>query len=209
LRDSIQELFGVVFKGPWSPANIASMIEGLWATADRLAGEMPGYSASEVFRSVYRTSSSVPMVMDWDPEGCEACRGEDGVPRGAFVRNGLHIQWATMSSQSLSRRNHTVHELGHAFNARRGGAPYSALSAAIEGNSAFERGNDLTKNYGFAGALNNRTWNQNPDNSVHEIFADMFLGWVFNAWESNSDIGALRANWMNSNISTWLDNTIR
>jgi hypothetical protein len=116
-----------------------------------------------------------------------------------------------------------VHELGHAF-AYKVAAIYDPESFAVAGNSyvanqlaaAIPNGRRVPgsfENYGFAESVNapNRNWHQaDPTQvgSVDEEFADMFLGWTYGQWETDSNgglssLGQQRANFMSTNVSTW------
>jgi RHS repeat-associated protein len=116
-----------------------------------------------------------------------------------------------------------VHELGHAF-AYKVAAIYDPESFAVAGNlyvanqlaTAIPNGRRVPgsfENYGFAESVNapNRNWHQaDPTQvgSVDEEFADMFLGWTYGQWETDSNgglssLGQQRANFMSTNVSTW------
>ena len=76
-------------------------------------------------------------------------------------------------------------------------------------NSWLERGSNQGYSYGFASTGDERTWVQNPSTATSEVFADQFLGWVFNQWErsASGDLSAQaseRASWMDTNMSLWL-----
>ena len=71
------------------------------------------------------------------------------------------------------------------------------------------RGSNSGSAYGFASANNSRVWVQNPATTASEVFADQFLGWVTNTWETNPDgswtaQGTARAEWMNTNMTGFL-----
>lgn len=59
---------------------------------------------------------------------------------------------------------------------------------------------------GFASApeYSPRMWKQSTENTGNEIFADMFLGWVFDEWAPVS--GSFRSSFMNKNMPSWLLN---
>jgi len=107
---------------------------------------------------------------------------------------------------AMRRRNNIVHEFGHLFNTVMDGTPYDAVSADWD---TLKQKDDLRSNQGFGSALNVRDWVMNSENVNYEVFADQFLGWVFNKWETGpggnlTEDAITRSNWMNSNMSKWL-----
>ena len=58
--------------------------------------------------------------------------------------------------------------------------------------------------YGFAGRLYG--WQQSPEATTGEEFADMFLGWNYNQWAPSIDrgfytVGQARANFMDRHMA--------
>jgi len=130
-----------------------------------------------------------------------------------------------------------THEFGHAFES----SLWNALGGEASTRWKQKLGrNALTESLwwrtytgeqygGFAGKVYEWQWNPSegpyddngtPDNYEDdtdgrgEIFADMFVGWVWNRWEQNrsgtgwSPKGQKRANFMASNMDTWIYETI-
>jgi hypothetical protein len=106
-----------------------------------------------------------------------------------------------------------VHELGHAFeNAMLGTL---GRRAGREGLPAelWYRTVENEQNGGFAGGF--EKWQYSRDegpNGRGEIFADMFVGWVYNQWEvDDSGLTATavkRADYMNSRMPGWVTDVI-
>jgi RHS repeat-associated protein len=98
-----------------------------------------------------------------------------------------------------------VHELGHAFNAAWVNAhgatssPYSRLGKTWADNPAFPRRSDEYN--GYAG--DPYEWQQSESGAPGEEYADMFLGWTYDAWATD-DAGTARRDWMRLNMSYWL-----
>jgi hypothetical protein len=88
-------------------------------------------------------------------------------------------------------------------------SPYNQLSTTQTFNSSFpNRVDDDVALTGFAGPRYN--WQQSPSGAVGEEFADMFLGWTYNRWETNRDgtlsrEGQLRADWMAARMPLWVN----
>jgi hypothetical protein len=109
---------------------------------------------------------------------------------------------------SFKAVQNAIHELGHVF-AWHAGTPYNDLDNAkfdpVTGTTDFPRrteGND-----GFALGPG---WEQSSVEDSHEEFADMFLGWAYNEWETDpttsglTEAGQMRSEWMNSHMLDWI-----
>jgi hypothetical protein len=118
----------------------------------------------------------------------------------------------------ITNKSHWArHELGHAFvHAVGSSMPVSLLSQEIAGNSLLDRGTDKNGMYGFASTqASPRLWQQSTGNAgtAHaEIWADMYLGWTSNAWETKADgsgsfapAGEARSTFMNNTMSLLVD----
>jgi hypothetical protein len=66
---------------------------------------------------------------------------------------------------------------------------------------------------GFASRMNVFTWQQSYAlaGSTSEEFADQFLGWTYNTWETGTSVGGFseagsnRSYWMNNNMPGWIN----
>ncbi len=144
------------------------------------------------------------------------------------------IKFMGMSGQNIpdpiKMRNNVVHELGHAFaiamQMRGWTNPNSKLDTDKNKIKDLVRGTDPNGYYGFASNSHDMLWQQHGCNldapkpkqpaNPHpwdcevgaEIFADQFLGWTFNTWETvGGDLspqGKARSDWMNENMFKWL-----
>ncbi len=99
-----------------------------------------------------------------------------------------------------------VHEVGHAFErameetvgrrAGREGLPAELLVRTAEDDP----------NAGFAGGF--MEWQYSKQNKNGEIFADMFIGWVYNQWGVRNgrltSLAVKRAGYMNSRMPGWI-----
>jgi hypothetical protein len=56
------------------------------------------------------------------------------------------------------------------------------------------------------------TWQQSDQNTALEIFADMFLGWVYDEWAGfdtqGYEVGVDRQNFMNLFMPHWIAHTM-
>jgi len=151
------------------------------------------------------------------------------------------IKFASLTGEKSDNfykmRNNVVHELGHLFqiaiSARgwpKGDTPYDKLSADMVSDRRLRRGTDSNQAYGFASPGYNLAWQQHscyvddlsepypPCILSGEIFADQFLGWTYDAWETRfnpitgrlelSTEAEVRSEWMNDNMYRWLNGLI-
>jgi hypothetical protein len=206
------------------------VIQAVQAVGEKLASVLGrGWTSSRAFRTVYNTASH-PLYLLWGNEsGMFTDDGsgydEDGNPRTCEIGSGACtvgsttlasdgssvwlIKFVSMSTNFLSARNQVVHELGHLFNRAMGDDPYVAMADAIDENPDTFGRTTVTKANGFASV--GFPWQQSRVNVGHfsEIFADQFLGWVFNSWERRSDgrltdIALARSKWMTTNMAEWI-----
>jgi hypothetical protein len=110
-----------------------------------------------------------------------------------------------------------VHEMEHVFNARMTNvlgalaeklSPYNQLFTTQANDPTFPNRVDNDANLvGFAGPRYN--WQQSPSGAPGEEFADMFLGWTYNRWETGAHglkaAGQARADWMAARMPLWVD----
>ncbi len=177
------------------------------ATADRPV------TAQEAFQLVYGNNRLVfrhlegdPIAgwaethLDWAGNGCY--RGEICYDNSMFdATHGL--EWASQN---------VAHELGHGFDQRGGRQARADLGAAqigytdSRGQVVRVAGGGWPEGYrrrpdGFASPR--MPWQQNPNPTPGEEFADMFLSWSFSHFASDQ-AGAARNSWMSANMPGWI-----
>ena len=166
-----------------------------------------------------------PCIDNNDFGGTDShCKPAGGVTLGSsrvmfasLWLSGNH--WGHWNNASERARNNVVHELGHVFDNLFENAPSNTLSATWTkkiGLECYYQENfphvnpKVTGNYGFASSSDIRTWQMHPSGEAKEEFADMFLGWVFNRWETNAygptPDGSTRSQWMDKYMNIWLNN---
>jgi hypothetical protein len=145
---------------------------------------------------------------------CETTKTCYCLPKGGYTHNERYIEFASLwpnyqgADQNLRRVNNVIHELGHAFNARIG----RAAQVAVRDKSVYVEGQLWQLNSrprGFYGNGSN-TWQQNttpypddPNTRSSEVFADMFVGWVYNRWAEDA-YGIARADFMIAHMHDWI-----
>ena len=118
-----------------------------------------------------------------------------GIGSGGCTSNADLINFVAMSGSStndISRMAHNVvHELGHSYDISRGFRPRTDIPDSFVTN----RENILHPNQ-YEGRLD---WQQNLDMTPGETFADMFIAWTYDVWNTEpgnaKDVAAAQA-WM-------------
>jgi RHS repeat-associated protein len=138
---------------------------------------------------------------------------ETCTPRGALTR-GLHlIDFASLSPYSPMFDNkvrNVVHELGHAFSVSFNNVPNKMVDTdfmvdGVSRNFADSRENILHRN----GEIDPKTgtykyWQFNREKSGPETFADMFVAFTYDQWNTNDNpIRNQAKSWM-TNLIAWL-----
>jgi len=171
-------------------------------------------TAAEAFKAVHGLASSM-LSFERCPAGeCSEIgwtKSENLVWFNPFVYSS-----ASYPNNWWERTVHlVVHELGHVFNARmetlQGAlaeklSPYAQLFKTQANDATFPNRVDYdTELKGFAGHRYN--WQQSWSGSYKEEFADMFLGWTYNRWETGIGLaaGQARADWMAARMPLWVN----
>lgn len=128
--------------------------------------------------------------------------GEEGTA-GIRVYTNANITWEGAGHRWA------VHEMGHFFEARVNGyLGNNHIRNRLGNHDAITRrgvDNDV-RLYGFADFRYG--WQQSPQATTGEEFADMFLGWTYNRWETRNGVvvgqGVQRSAFMEMNMSLWV-----
>ncbi len=197
-------VFGITFAGEtWRVENMQAVVRAAYLIGNKYAGI--GETASGAFNRVY---SGVTMTQD---SKCKDCRtkaqndrcGNDfsgDCAAGGGVTTGSHsISFAVMSGQGTDFMDrmvkNVVHELGHVRNDNSGGKLVDDL-----GNTKISgmRDSILRPNPG-----GNFDWQQNENPGSGELFADMYIAWVYDAWNTepfNAGDVDQATQWMYDNV---------
>jgi hypothetical protein len=121
-------------------------------------------------------------------------------------------------AREVSQRRFVVHEVGHAFENALLGALGSKLGQNTLGKQEYRdlwyRSNEhlpssiseaeRDPNRGFAGGHGDWQWSSREGSDWRgEIFADMFVGWVYKQW-AVTDLGQQRAEFMDTYMPGWI-----
>ena len=180
----------------------------------------------DAWKAVYGGDFSFDLV------GGDDCTSKKG--RAAFACTEHNkIKVARFYGNDLQNIRLMVHELGHAFDlaiCRRsvncdwfnqpGGAAYDSLggklktceTTTVDGSGCLGRFSDgpwsgENAYWGFAGGWDNWQFGIYESGETWEVFADMYVGWVYGSWQS-TDRGRNRSAFMNTTMSGYLRNWI-
>ena len=211
--DAYLATYGVSLFGKWTLRNKLIVVTAVGAVGQKYSSIIGG-SAADAFREVHGTSQDNPIWMIWGtnaPPGASLTSTCAGIVGGGCTSSSRVVNFAYLSmpggnrspgTAATSARNNVVHELGHAFAARwRSGAesgPYNTIGS-------FENRRLRLTAQGFHPSPESAslTWRQHPSPQGNEVFADMFLGWTFDMWDSGA-MGVRRERFMATNMAEWV-----
>lgn len=200
--DYLRRLYGIVFMGSWDSGDDSnkdqwSVVFGVQAMAEGLSGRSGGNAAS-TFRQVYGIANGQKFNFEW---GCSECIGF------AITMGPRHIKFGGMYTNPLSNVTLVVHELFHAFE-----------NAMLPDGADFkEARNALPDNIVNGDGLmppTDRRWQHRIDGDGRgEIFADMGVGWIFDAWnllgnQLTVDAANAKRDWMNQQMGEYIQSAI-
>jgi RHS repeat-associated protein len=206
-----KKVFGFRFTGVWTPEMKLAAYQAIFFVAMALATIAPGFTPEGIFKRIFGD-------LNLEYGDCPNCAGAFGYTHGAS-----HIEFGGMYGNLTQDTRLIVHEFGHAFDhavadARPGDGNVWAEGARADltghmglcNNSADCLGrngytDDGGGNWGFAGGKG--TWQFGLNDTPGEVFADMFLGWVFNTWGPDiplSNRGTIRQGYMNGQMNYYL-----
>lgn len=143
---------------------------GIYAVGNKFAKTRgKGESAAEAFTAVFNPFSFVKK--EDDGKGCKFDPDTGNVGCGNFTYDNFQ-----------SDVNNVVHELGHVFSNVVGGNPEAYFDATY----ASQR-NVILRPYDINDSI---YWQQHPpppngNNPYGEMFGDMLIAWVFDAWNTH------------------------
>lgn len=185
--------------GTWHPGEVTSAHKAVTDVALRLAETFAAQGdprpPTETFLQVYRGPVEFRRVGETCTES-RAARGitlpcGDGIWGETLHPHLVLVFETTTPTQLITHPRWFVHELGHAFSQANGDAPEIAVSP------------NWSRDKLFAGPLN--VWQFSSSPTQNELFADLFLAWVYATWGTDPDGAAFMAEKM----PLWLQRTIQ
>jgi len=203
--------YGVKFTGKWTSKNMVRVMEGVRAVAGALA-KTTHKPATSTFQDTYT---------GLELEFCDNCA--DG---WAWADGDHHIKFDGMCGNLETAARFVAHELGHVFdravcaaNSGSGscdnifaetGTARSNLTGRMGvcansqdclGRQGYKGSPGSDEYWGFSGGW--EEWQFGQDDSVGEVWADMFVGWTFNTWGMDSR-GVNRQGYMNAQMLVYM-----
>jgi RHS repeat-associated protein len=197
-----KKVFGFQYKGTWTPEMKLAAYQAIFLIAMALSALAPGFTPEAIFKTVYGSS----LVLEYGE--CSECKGGFG-----YTHSASYIKFGGSYNNLSKDTRLIVHELGHAFDHAIGKSGRGDLNGRMGlcNNSEYCLGRDSHngpndgEHWGFAGGFNK--WQFGSDDTTGEVFADMFLGWVFNTWEPESPLsnrGTIRQGYMNDQMINYM-----
>jgi hypothetical protein len=186
--------YGVIFKNDWTEDVMWAIVEGVQAVGQKFSEGM-GVDAAVAFRQVYGIEGNDKFIFE---SGCPASECS------AFGRTygSRHVKFRDFYKSNFRNVTLAVHELAHAFEnvleiTLPDGKKYKPARESLPDN-LFSSRDGLADEPAW-------TWQHSEDINRGEIFADMFVGWVFDKWANPlvSDLAGERAEWMSKNMPTF------
>ncbi|MBL1128411.1 MAG: hypothetical protein HND44_07905 [Chloroflexi bacterium] len=188
--------------GNWAAKEKGVIQTGAWDVAMALykASEGQYGSPSETFKAVYGGA------VTFHKTGTDGC--PDKVCYGEWVGNNKINVYTDVYDKNDNSKipsewagpRWAVHELGHGFEAKVNdilGIEHVRNNLPV----------DFANRDGFAGDYPG--WQQNDCEVAcnGEIYADMFVGWTYNRWDTGEYFpeGQAKANYMTTNMAVWID----
>jgi hypothetical protein len=213
--------YGVSFTGilgEWTASRMEAVRDAVKVVADRFAGIIGG-SSEEAFKRVYGY-----VNFEW----CDNCSSGYGITADdhTIKFDGMY------SSKEYRAIRLVVHELGHLFDRKIcAGRQIDGICSVAELDVFHDSARTDLENvwsgeycgkylclsrtthdgpktgmyWGFAGGW--QEWQFGATDDPGEVWADMFLGWVYNQWGNDSfEFWKHKRDYMNSHMSSYLGN---
>ena len=200
--------------GQWSQRNKLIVRQGVWDAASKEANEK-GISPKEAFQ---RSRNGVNFTWGVAPDDGNPGVGCDEFAAGGCTASTHQIYFLSLAEANSANKsfdeavreaiNNVVHELGHSF-----GNKWYPADPSLPYDPAGPYKNippDMLNGDGFYPSSEGAslTWQQHPCTAGDyacpgEIYADMYLGWVYDQWADNK-AGAARDQFMTLNMIEWL-----
>ncbi len=209
--------YGVKLKGNVSSRDQTAILLAVQAVANKFAQTTGSHDEASAFRNEYGITTDRPLIILNGTSGVDSLSpGCTRIGIGACTSNARLINYVELAIHS---ENNIVHELGHAFSWANGGEPSTQLETDMGTNELLKRSADEDQYFGFGSTYNSSPleWQMsvNPPDNPHyvesgsEVFADMFLGWVYNTWYNGNLPRELsrkneRIDWMADHMPGWL-----
>jgi len=204
--------FGIKLVGNFTSHQMNAIMAGVVDVGLRMGG-VTQKTATDAFQTAYGTKYKLLTFL----KGTTGTEGEcAGITAGGCTSSAHLINFVSFAQNAV---NNVVHELGHVFNLATGRAAANQLSTDMSINTRLRREGIEGRYFGFGSTFRsfplewqmsiNPPGNTNYIQSGSEIYADMFLGWVYNTWYTGNEMEEIananaRSGWMADNMGWWL-----
>ena len=185
LKADLAQKYKVKLKGKWDDKSIKAVYNAVEIVGTKLATERgTGETASQAFGAVFDGGINFTL-------GNENASGDCAAPTinsGGCTSSSSQINFWSMAGESsndmFAMIGNVIHEIGHAYNNQLNKAPETDLglwpnwTAIVEQRNLILRPNPECDDCWY--------WQFNRTQSATETFADMFVAWTYNAWNTST-----------------------
>ena len=184
--------YGIELDGEWGYDQMRAVLYAVRMVGAALANRLDNLSSLEAFLEIFEK-----ITMTW---GLQGATGECAKINAGGCTSGPHqVNFESMSGQGTIQLYRTVknviHELGHVYDNLLDFGPRNNLPQNIVDNRY-----KILKPNQIEGRLD---WQQNTSKTSVETWADMFIAWVYSAWNSDL-VNAEKVTYAQAWIDEWL-----
>ncbi len=218
LKALLEEQYGVTLSGNWTYENTQAAYNAVTMVGNRFAETRGvGETSGDAFKAVYGN-----INFTWGGKDAQGQCADPKIDSGGCTTSAHQINFWSLSGHGGNDQDrmtkNIVHELGHAFNASLGyrvpGGLWKSPSENMPSNVFYDgvRDDVLRPNV----PDDRLDWQQHPPSmdaegsSRSETFADIFVAWTYDGWNTNSENPAAITdvrNYMNGLVSLPYDSS--
>jgi RHS repeat-associated protein len=201
---AFSQVYGIKFTGDFSKngwgksQNILAVVEAVKKVGKKFT-ESSGGSSGDAFKEVYGA-----VHFQWGK--CGECNGAGGYAYGYQKKEGYYLIafesiTGIKSDDTIERGvKNVVHELGHIYD-------WTHYDRVTDTRASNRMSSDFTRDVLLRPNITTSEgtrwdWQQSPSNERNEIFADMFIAWTYNAWNTSADPLTVEVV---KNANTWMN----
>jgi len=196
----LQEFYGISLKagnyGDFTNEEISAIYSAAQAVGEKFRKLGNELTSGEAFKSNFGYTIIIKGNKAADGTSGSLSTECQGIGSGGCTTNANLINFVEMSGSStndISRMEHNVvHELGHSYDISLGYGPRNDMSYGL-----YNYREKILRPNEYKGRLD---WQQNLTVRPGETFADMFIAWTYDTWNTDPDnrgYVSSAQNWMN------------
>jgi len=200
-RPSLEEIYGINFVGNWTETEKRYVYQAISHVSIALQRQVnypyPCKTNAELFKEVFGITKDNPLIIE----------KRYSTYTGAIVVNYYHIVFYNFFPSKDRSIRLIVHELGHVFEHNiflntEEKIPREVLKETWITDKTFPRRTFPNNYYGYYGLCYD--WQMSCHKTPAEEFADMFIGWTYDKWETSPQ-GIIRKQWMDTNMPIFIN----